>query len=54
MALHGTELLLAQVLQGYVADWQDKKSGSFNPKSNKALAAVEVISAGSCLHENFP
>lgn len=51
---HSLELLLAQVLQGYVAGREDDRSGSFNPKNNKVLGAVEIISAGSCLCENFP
>lgn len=37
---HGTELLLAQVLQGYVADWQGKESGCSNAQ---VLAAAEVM-----------
>ena len=39
-AQHGAELHLAQVLQGYVAHWQDKTSGCFNLK---VLAAIEEM-----------
>lgn len=50
---HGIELLLAQVLQGYMGDWQNNKSACFNTESWQHRSD-QVTSAGSCLEKNFP